>query len=144
MADSRSEMLERTEGAGLTSETGASALSVEPRPEEPFGRSEAFDALVEDIRNQILLRRLDERLYKLATGDVLPIEIAFVEGTTFRQWMAQLRAHPHVRPGGRVVAKHFWRDPPPSPPGLLASGRERRFGETTLTFYRRAQEASEA
>jgi 16S rRNA (guanine(966)-N(2))-methyltransferase RsmD len=51
---------------------------------------------------------------------------------------------PHVRPGGRVVAKHFWRDPPPAPPGLLASGRERRFGETTLTFYRRAEEASEA
>ncbi len=51
---------------------------------------------------------------------------------------------PHVRPGGWVVAKHFWRDPPPSPPGLLASGRERRFGETTLTFYRRAEEASEA
>lgn len=39
-----------------------------------------------------------ELLDKLATGDVLPIEIAFVEGTTFRQWMAQLRAHPHVRP----------------------------------------------
>ena len=51
---------------------------------------------------------------------------------------------PHVRPGGRVVAKHFWRDPPAPPPGLLASGRERRFGETTLTFYRRAEEASEA
>lgn len=49
----------------------------------------------------------------------------------------------HVRPGGRVVAKHFWRDPPPARVGLLASERERRFGETALTFYRRAQEASE-
>ena len=38
----------------------------------------------------------------------------------------------------RVVAKHFWRDPPPARVGLLASERERRFGETTLTFYRRA------
>ncbi|MEW6224990.1 MAG: 16S rRNA (guanine(966)-N(2))-methyltransferase RsmD [Chloroflexota bacterium] len=44
----------------------------------------------------------------------------------------------HVRPGGRVVAKHFWRDPPPPVVGLLASDRERRFGETALTFYRRA------
>ncbi len=45
---------------------------------------------------------------------------------------------PLVRPGGRVIAKHFWRDPPPPTAGLLASGRERRFGETALTFYRRA------
>ncbi len=57
----------------------------------------------------------------------------------------------HVRPGGRIVAKHFWRDPPPARVGLLASERERRFGETALTFYRRlgrpdersAQEATE-
>ena len=47
---------------------------------------------------------------------------------------------PHLAPGGRVVAKHFWRDPPPASVGLLASERERRFGETTLTFYRRAED----
>jgi 16S rRNA (guanine(966)-N(2))-methyltransferase RsmD len=47
---------------------------------------------------------------------------------------------PHVPPGGRVVAKHFWRDPPPAEVGLLASERERRFGETTLTFYRRQED----
>jgi 16S rRNA (guanine966-N2)-methyltransferase len=47
---------------------------------------------------------------------------------------------PHVTAGGRVVAKHFWRDPPPVSVGLLASERERRFGETTLTFYRRAED----
>jgi 16S rRNA (guanine966-N2)-methyltransferase len=45
-----------------------------------------------------------------------------------------------VPPGGRVVAKHFWRDPPPAEVGLLASERERRFGETTLTFYRRQED----
>ncbi|NJD88007.1 MAG: endolytic transglycosylase MltG [Betaproteobacteria bacterium] len=38
-----------------------------------------------------------ELLDKLARGDVLPIEIAFVEGTTFRQWLAQMRANPNVR-----------------------------------------------
>lgn len=38
-----------------------------------------------------------ELLDKLASGDVLPIEIAFVEGTTLRQWLAQMRSHPHVR-----------------------------------------------
>jgi 16S rRNA (guanine966-N2)-methyltransferase len=37
-----------------------------------------------------------------------------------------------------VVVKHFWRTPPPEAVGLLASVRARRFGETTLTFYRPA------
>jgi 16S rRNA (guanine966-N2)-methyltransferase len=40
----------------------------------------------------------------------------------------------------RVVAKHFWRDRPPPAVGLLASDRERRFGETALTFYRRQED----
>ena len=47
---------------------------------------------------------------------------------------------PLVPPGARVVAKHFWRDPPPAEVGLLASERERRFGETSLTFYRRQED----
>jgi 16S rRNA (guanine966-N2)-methyltransferase len=42
--------------------------------------------------------------------------------------------------GARVVAKHFWRDRPPERIGLLASERERRFGETALTFYRRQED----
>ena len=46
---------------------------------------------------------------------------------------------PLLAPGARVVAKHFWRDPPPAEVGLLASERERRFGETALTFYRRQE-----
>lgn len=46
-----------------------------------------------------------------------------------------------LRPGGRLVAKHFWRDAPPAVVGLLASERERRFGESALTFYRRAEAA---
>jgi 16S rRNA (guanine(966)-N(2))-methyltransferase RsmD len=39
--------------------------------------------------------------------------------------------------GGRVVAKHFWRGRPPDRIGMLAAERDRRFGETALTFYRR-------
>ena len=45
-----------------------------------------------------------------------------------------------VAPGARVVVKHFWRDRPPAEVGLLASERERRFGETALTFYRRQED----
>jgi len=47
---------------------------------------------------------------------------------------------PHLAPGARVVAKHFWRDQLPAAIGLLASDRERRFGETALTFYRRQED----
>jgi len=41
----------------------------------------------------------------------------------------------------RVVAKHFWRTAPPPMVGLLASERERRFGDTALTFYRPTEDA---
>ena len=53
---------------------------------------------------------------------------------------ALVALEPRLAPGARVVAKHFWRDPPPAALGLLASERERRFGETMLTFYRRAED----
>jgi len=49
------------------------------------------------------------------------------------------RLEPLLAPAARVVAKHFWRDPSPPSVGLLASERERRFGETALTFYRRQE-----
>ena len=49
----------------------------------------------------------------------------------------------NVTRDGVVIAKHFWRDAPPARVGLLASVRERRFGETALTFYRRADAAPE-
>jgi 16S rRNA (guanine966-N2)-methyltransferase len=42
-----------------------------------------------------------------------------------------------LAPEATIVAKHFWRTAPPARIGLLRSVRERRFGETTLTFYRR-------
>ncbi len=48
---------------------------------------------------------------------------------------------PLLAPSARVIAKHFWRDVPPARVGLLASDRERRFGETALTFYRREDDA---
>ncbi len=49
-----------------------------------------------------------------------------------------------VAPRGRVVAKRFRRTSLPTTIGLLASDRERRFGETTLTFYRRISGAEKA
>lgn len=42
---------------------------------------------------------------------------------------------PHLDPGATVVLKHFWRTEMPRVDGL-AHERERRFGETMLTFLR--------
>jgi 16S rRNA (guanine966-N2)-methyltransferase len=51
-----------------------------------------------------------------------------------RAIVAPLRALvPLLAPGAWVVIKHFWRDAPPEVDGLAAV-RQRRFGETTLTF----------
>jgi 16S rRNA (guanine966-N2)-methyltransferase len=49
-------------------------------------------------------------------------------------------ADARLTPDARVIAKHFWRDRPPDRIGLLASERDRRFGETALTFYRREED----
>jgi len=44
-----------------------------------------------------------------------------------------------LAPGARVVTTHAWRNAPPAVVGLLRSERARRFGETAITFYRRAE-----
>ena len=38
-----------------------------------------------------------ELLDKLARGDVVFVEVAFIEGTTLRQWLEQLRTNEHVK-----------------------------------------------
>ena len=45
-----------------------------------------------------------------------------------------------LAPGATVVVKHHWRTPVSAPPGLTA-WRERRFGETMLTFLVAADRA---
>ena len=50
------------------------------------------------------------------------------------------RIVPLLPPDAMVVVKHFWRTEVPVPPGL-AHRRERRFGETALTFLARSDDA---
>jgi 16S rRNA (guanine966-N2)-methyltransferase len=55
-----------------------------------------------------------------------------------RAMVAPLRALvPHLAPGASVVVKHFWRAEMPDVAGL-ALWRQRRFGETMLTFLEAA------
>lgn len=46
---------------------------------------------------------------------------------------------PTLAPGGMVVVKHFWRTELPAIPGLEVA-RQRRFGETMLTFLEAVQQ----
>jgi 16S rRNA (guanine966-N2)-methyltransferase len=66
-------------------------------------------------------------------------ETGLMEATLARLGFAEARL---LAPEAWVVTKHFWRTPPPAAAGLLASVRNRRFGETALTFYRLAPEQS--
>jgi 16S rRNA (guanine966-N2)-methyltransferase len=66
-------------------------------------------------------------------GDPILLRAIELLGDAARDWLA---------PTATVVAKHFWRDEPPERAGILARERQRRFGETALTFYTRTEEGA--
>lgn len=72
--------------------------------------------------------------------DIVLVDPPYADAPLLEAVLARLGApgSPFLRGTARVVAKHFWRTPPPERVGLLASERVRRFGETALTFYRLA------
>ncbi len=73
--------------------------------------------------------------------DVVLIDPPYAETDLLRRTLRAVGASAEARlltPGAWVVVKHFWRTPPPAAEGLLASVRDKRFGETALTFYRLA------
>jgi 16S rRNA G966 N2-methylase RsmD len=73
--------------------------------------------------------------------DIVIVDPPYADTPLLAAVLARLgSADAPLAPDARVVAKHFWRDRPPARIGLLASERERRFGETALTFYRRVAE----
>lgn len=76
-----------------------------------------------------------------APFDLVLVDPPYAETEALNRTLGALgAAAAPLAPGARVVAKHFWRDRPPDRIGLLASERDRRFGETALTFYRREEE----
>jgi 16S rRNA (guanine966-N2)-methyltransferase len=73
--------------------------------------------------------------------DMVLVDPPYAEAEVLGRVLALLgRPDAPLASGARVVAKHFWRDRPPHRIGLLASERDRRFGETALTFYRREED----
>jgi len=71
----------------------------------------------------------------LASPSAQEYDLAFLDPPyEQRDILAPLeRLLPHLADGATVVVKHFWRTPIPEPKGL-ARWRERRFGETAITF----------
>ena len=85
------------------------------------------------------LRWLDGGPYG-APFDVVLVDPPYAETDLMKRVLAILGApDAPLADEARVVAKHFWRDRPPERIGMLAAERDRRFGETALTFYRRTE-----
>jgi 16S rRNA (guanine966-N2)-methyltransferase len=124
---------------------GSGAIGV-----EALSRGAAHVTFVERGREAIAAIRENLARTKLAdgasvqAGEVLrflafpagePYELAFLDPPyAERAILAPLeRLVSHLAPGATVVVKHFWRTEVPAAAGL-AHVRERRFGETALTF----------
>ena len=84
------------------------------------------------------LTYLKERASQDGPFDVVLVDPPYAETALMDAALSHLGADDSnlLLPDCWVVAKHFWRTPPPAVAGLLASVRTRRFGETALTFYR--------
>ena len=85
------------------------------------------------------LRWLDGGPYG-APFDVVLVDPPYAETDLMKRVLSILGApDAPLADDARVVAKHFGRDRPPERIGMLAAERDRRFGETALTFYRRTE-----
>jgi 16S rRNA (guanine(966)-N(2))-methyltransferase RsmD len=117
---------------------------------EALSRGAAAVAFVERDRQALAALRANLERARLSEGASihgLDVEqfLAGAEGSRWnlafvdppyetRAMVAPLRALvPHLAPGATVVVKHFWRAELPSVDGLSPI-RQRRFGETMLTF----------
>jgi 16S rRNA (guanine966-N2)-methyltransferase len=87
-----------------------------------------------------VVRWLDES-HANESFDLVVVDPPYAETDLLARVLERLGApDAPLSPGARVIAKHFWRDEPPQRIGMLAAERDRRFGETALTFYRRQED----
>ena len=94
--------------------------------------------LVED-RTRVLRADVGRALGRLAV-EGLRFDVVFLDppydGDLAEETLAALGRGAVTAPGARVVAQHFTKRAPAPAYGALAAFRTRRFGETTLTFFR--------
>ena len=123
---------------------GSGAIGIEAlsRGAEQVDLVERDRNAVKALRSNLDRTRLEER------ASVHELEVERFLASTNGEWdvvvidppyevraiVAPLRALvPHLAPGASVVIKHFWRTETPEVEGLAVT-RQRRFGETMLTF----------
>jgi 16S rRNA (guanine(966)-N(2))-methyltransferase RsmD len=87
-----------------------------------------------------VLRLPVERALTLLAREDARFKIVFLdppyEGALAAATLAALGAGALLAPGALVVAQHLTKRPPAAQMGELHAFRSRRFGETTLTFFR--------
>jgi 16S rRNA (guanine(966)-N(2))-methyltransferase RsmD len=88
---------------------------------------------------RVLRTDVDRALDRLA-ADGERFELVFLDppydGDLVKSTLERLAAGAVTTPRALVIAQHFTKQPPPGAVGVLAAFRTRRFGETTLTFFR--------
>ena len=103
------------------------------------------------LRANLAALRVSRERARVVAGDALaalsnlaatetPFDLVFLdppyEGALVHRALAALARGALLCPGGRVVVQHFAKTPVPTVTGLVIDGEARRFGETTLTFFR--------
>jgi len=131
------EALSRGAAAATFVERDAIAISV-------IGANLRAAALSDDSRATVTRADVAAFMRRPADGsaafDIVLVDPPYADAELRDQVIAWLGTpEAPLAPNARVVVKHFWRDQPAAKVGLLASERERRFGETALTFYRRQE-----
>lgn len=115
------------------------ATFVERDPRALAALSANVRALAVESHVRLLKASVRQALTRLAQAganyDIVfldpPYEVDVVPDT-----LAQIHAARIVRPEGLVVVQHLTKRPPPAEVPGLTRFRARRFGETTLTFFR--------
>ena len=96
-------------------------------------------ALGVEGRTRVLRADVGRALGRLAV-EGLRFDVVFLDppydGDLAEETLAALGGGAVTAPGARVVAQHFTKRAPAGAYGVLATLRTRRFGETTLTFFR--------
>jgi 16S rRNA G966 N2-methylase RsmD len=99
------------------------------------------------FRARLLQADVDRALARLA-GEGERFDVVFLdppyEADLVEATLVRLGEGGVTRPRAIVVAQHLTKRPPPPAIGVLVAFRTRRFGETTLTFYRHAEPAPPA
>jgi 16S rRNA (guanine966-N2)-methyltransferase len=96
-------------------------------------------ALGVESRAQVVRDDVERALGRLA-GEARRFEIIFLDPPYTTDLASRaldaLGSGALVAPDGLVIAQHFTKRPPAREYGALRAFRDRRFGETTLTFFR--------